>query len=288
MNYRYRTRTVKLTILCLVALIVLAGCSSTRMAYRYADWGVVWWVEDYVTLSRAQKQQLNQDLDHLKQWHCSTELPRYSAWLEELESDMATGTPDTDTIVYHQQQLLGFVPELLDEVVPVAVNLLASLSDAQVAELARNMSKDQDKLEQEMLAGNPEQTARARAERTAERVERWLGSLNEQQQALVEQWSADRGQQTDIWLQGRKHWQKALLKALENRGQPGFDDTIRELVVNSENARGPEYQAMMAESQQTMANLMHSLIQAGNQQHQEHLQARARKLNQDFTALTCS
>lgn len=288
MDQRHRTKTLKLTTLSLVALFVLAGCSSTRMAYRYADWGVVWWVEDYVTLSRAQKQQLNQDLDSLRQWHCSTELPRYRAWLDELEADIADGAPDIDTIEYHQQQLLVFVPDLLDRVVPVAVNLLASLSDDQVTELARNMAEDQAELEQEMLGGNQNQTASARAERTTKRVERWLGSLNGEQQSLVEEWSADRGQQTEIWLQGRKNWQQALLETLEGRNQPGFDATIRELVVNSENARGPEYQAMMTESQQAMANLMHSLIQAGDQQHREHLQARANKLNQDFTALTCS
>ncbi|WP_431474847.1 DUF6279 family lipoprotein [Marinobacter sp. KM021] len=288
MDQRHRTKTLKLTTLSLVALFVLAGCSSTRMAYRYADWGVVWWVEDYVTLSRAQKQQLNQDLDSLRQWHCSTELPRYRAWLDELEADIADGAPDIDTIEYHQQQLLVFVPDLLDRAVPVAVNLLASLSDDQVTELARNMAEDQSELEQEMLAGDPQQTAKARAERTAKRVERWLGSLNGQQQALVEEWSADRGRQTEIWLQGRENWQQALLETLENRGQPGFEGAIRELVVNSEEARGPEYQAMMTESQQAMANLMHELIQAGDQQHREHLQARASKLNQDFTALTCS
>tara|TARA_Y100001973_G_C5095636_1_gene279864 strand:- start:88 stop:864 length:777 start_codon:yes stop_codon:yes gene_type:complete len=258
------------------------------MAYRYADWGVVWWVEDYVTLSRAQKQQLNQDLGSLRQWHCSTELPRYRAWLDELEADIADGAPDIDTIEYHQEQLLVFVPDLLDRAVPVAVNLLASLSDEQVTELARNMAEDQAELEQEMLGGNQNQTASARAERTTKRVERWLGSLNEEQQSLVEDWSADRGQQTEIWLQGRKNWQQALLETLEGRNQPGFDATIRELVINSENARGPEYQAMMTESQQAMANLMHELIQAGDQQHREHLQARASELNQDFTALTCS
>ncbi|KXO09592.1 MULTISPECIES: DUF6279 family lipoprotein [Marinobacter] len=288
MDQRHRTKTLKLTTLSLVVLFVLAGCSSTRMAYRYADWGVVWWVEDYVTLSRAQKRQLNQDLDSLLKWHCSTELPRYRAWLDELEADIADGAPDIDTIEYHQQQLLVFVPDLLDRAVPVAVNLLTSLSDDQVTELARNMAEDQAELEQEMLGGDPQQTAKARAERTAKRVERWLGSLNGQQQALLEEWSADRGQQTEIWLQGRKNWQKALLETMKGRDQPGFDEAIRELVINSENARGPEYQAMMRESRLAMANLMRALIQAGDQQHREHLQARASKLNRDFTALTCS
>ncbi len=279
---------LRLVAITLTAALVLAGCSSTKMAYRYADWGVVWWVEDFVNLDRDQKRQLNQDLDALRQWHCSAELPRYSAWLEELEADVASGPPDVDTITYHQQRLMGFVPDLLNKALPVAVNLLQSLSDEQVDELVQNMVRDQEELEQEMLAGDADETAQARADRTAERVERWLGDLNAEQQSLVQQWSSNRGQQTEIWLQGRRNWQQALLTTLDSRDQPGFADSIKDLVVNSEQARGPEYQAMMEESQQALTSLMHDLIQAGDQQHQEHLQARADKLNRDFIALTCS
>lgn len=285
---RLRIKPLRWIALTLIAALVLAGCSSTRLAYRYADWGVVWWVEDYVSLDREQKQQLNRDLDSLHQWHCSAELPRYSAWLDQLEADVASGPPDVDTIHYHQQQLLEFVPGLLTEALPIAVNLLQSLSDQQVAELARNMAKDQEELEQEMLAGNSDEMAQARAERTEKRVERWLGDLNTKQQTLVQHWSANRGEQTEIWLQGRRNWQQALLATLEDRDQPDFTASIRELVVNSEQARGPEYQAMMEESQQAMTSLMHDLIQAGDRRHREQLQARANKLNRDFTALTCA
>lgn len=269
-------------------LFLLAGCSSTKLAYRYADWGVVWWVEDYVSLTSKQKNTLSRDLDALRQWHCSAELPRYSAWLDEFEADVASGAPDVETLEYHQQQLMAFVPGLLTQALPIAINLLQSLSDEQIAELSRNMAKDQSELEQEMLAATTAETAKARAERTAERVERWLGDLNIEQHTLVQHWSANRGQQTEIWLQGRKNWQQALLRVLEDRDHPGFADSIRDLVINSERARGPAYQAMMADSQQALTSLMHDLIQAGDNTHREQLQAEANKLNRDFTALTCS
>jgi len=277
-----------LVIISALIMLFLAGCSSTTLAYRYADWGIVWWVEDYVTLTSDQEDTLNRDLNALREWHCAAELPRYSAWLDELEADIADGTPDVETIHYHQQQLMAFVPTLLEEAVPVAVNLLKTLSDEQVAELARNMAQGQQELEQDMLAGTPEATARARAERTAERVERWLGSLNEKQLTRVQQWSADRGRQTEVWLESRENWQQAFLAALDRRNDPAFPNLLEELIVNPERARGPEYQAMMKESQNAMADLMHDLLQTGDQQHTQHLQAKASDLNGDFTVLTCS
>ena len=275
-------------VLILVLAFGLVGCSSTKVAYRYADWGIVWLVEDYVSLTADQKQQLNNDIAQLRQWHCSAELPRYQAWLDELESDVSNNPPDQATVEYHQQQLFSFFPSLLERATPVATNLLSSLSDEQVQELADNMAQSQREMEEEFLADSPEATAEARADRTAERVERWLGELNSEQRNIVRQWSANRGAQTEIWLQGRRNWQLALLEILEGRDEPTFEAELEYLILNSEEVRGEAYKAMMAESRVAMASLMHDLIQAGDNTTLAHLQNRAVELNNDFEALTCS
>ena len=277
----------KSALLAAFLLLFLAGCSSTKTAYRFADWGIVWWVEDYVTLTSEQSARLDTDLANLKQWHCSAELPRYTGWLTQLEADLITGVPDRDTVRYHQQRLLAFIPELMGQATPVAVNLLEDLSDRQVRELAGNMAENQRELEQEMLAGSPEQTAKARAQRTRERLENWLGDLNNDQQAIVNNWSADRGRQTEIWLQGRQNWQDTLIDALEERNEPGFAARIENLLVNYEQARGPAYQAMSAESQAAMAELLHHVLAAGDAGHRQYLVNRIQGLNGDFSELAC-
>jgi len=282
------TRFAKPFALILVLAFVLVGCSSTKVAYRYADWGIVWWVEDYVSLTADQKQQLNSDIAQLRQWHCSAELPRYQAWLDELESDVSNNPPDQATVEYHQQQLFSFFPSLLERATPVATNLLSSLSDEQVKELADNMAQSQREMEEEFLADSPEATAEARAERTAERVERWLGDLNAEQRDIVQQWSANRGAQTEIWLQGRRNWQLALLEILERRNEPTFEAELEYLIMNSDEVRGEAYESMMAESRVAMSSLMHKLILAGDEATLAHLENRAVELNNDFEALTCS
>ncbi len=283
-NYALKQRTL----LALLVVVLVAGCSSTKLAYRYADWGIVWWVEDYITLTGDQKQQLNRDIETLRQWHCSAELPRYRVWLDELEADVAEGPPSETTVAYHQEQVFDFFPSLLEKATPVAVNLLSSLSDEQVRELATNMEESQQDMEQEFLADSPQATAEARAERTAERVERWLGDLSEDQHNIVHDWSASRGSQTEIWLQGRRNWQLALLDVLENRSEPTFPQQLEALILNSEEVRGEAYQAMMRESRVAMADLMHKLIQAGDRTTLTHLQGRAEELNSDFKTLSCA
>lgn len=281
---------VRIAALLLITLMLVTGCSSTRLAYRYADWGTVWWVEDFITLTKQQKQQkqqLNADIDNLKQWHCSAELPRYQAWLNNLRSELASGKPSPTEINVYQTQLLTFFPPLMQQITPGAINLLSSLSDEQVRELAGNMEDNQREMEDEFLAGNAETIAKTRAERTAERAERWLGSLNGSQQDVINNWSENRTGQTRIWLEGRKTWQKTLLAALDNRNEAGFEETITELVNNPEAGRGEAYAKRMDESMQTMSSLIQDLLQESQPSHLEHLDGRAAELSDDFKALTC-
>lgn len=268
--------------------LLVAGCSSTKLAYRYADWGIVWWVDDYIPMTGEQEAQLEQDVLTLRDWHCSTELPRYSEWLSELNQDVRSGKLNKATVSHHQEQLFSFFPPLADRAKPLATRLLSSLSDEQVRQLADNMADSQAEMEEEFLAEDLEQTRQARAERTRERVERWLGSLNDTQTDIVKRWSDARGRQTEIWLQGRKNWQQALLDSLDKRKEDGFAQQIDYLIDNNDEVRGPEYQQMMANSRESMANLMTNLLQEADQQQLDHLLERASSLRGDFNTLACT
>ncbi|PXX90295.1 DUF3549 domain-containing protein [Marinobacter vulgaris] len=271
----------------LLSFLVLTGCSSTKLAYRYADWGIVWWVDDYVPMTSQQESRLEQDIRDLRQWHCSTELPLYSQWLGQLKSDVRAGNLDQSVIAGHQETLFAFFQPLVNRAKPAVTGLLASLSDEQVQQLAANMENSQEELEAEFLGDSPEETRAARAERTGERVERWLGSLNERQRKTVNAWSDARGEQTKIWLEGRRNWQQALLEALEQRRSEDFADRISYLIDNNEEVRGDRYQQMMSESRMAMAALMADLLQQADQRHLDHLVDRATELEKDFDTLAC-
>lgn len=117
-----------LTVVVLLA-VLLSACSSTRLAYRFADRGVVWWLDDYVTLTREQKSDLRRDLRDMRGWHCESELPRYAAWLEELRTEIRASELPPERIGYYQSQAVDFVPPITQQLLPAVTGLLASLSD---------------------------------------------------------------------------------------------------------------------------------------------------------------
>lgn len=280
-------KTCKLALL-ITIFFALASCSSTKLAYQYADRGIVRWVDDYISMTDDQEDQLKHDIGDLLDWHCREELPRYSRWLAELKKDVRSGHLQNSRVTYHQERFLAFTSSLVDRAKPAVKHLLSILSDKQVEELADNMAESQVKLEDEFLADDPGQTRQARTERTKKRIERWLSTLNGPQDSILEQWSSNRGRQTEIWLEGRRTWQNELLEALEQRRGVGFNRALDYLIENYDELRGPEYQQMMAESRFSMAGLLTALLEEADQQQLDFLLERAASLRDDFTDLACT
>jgi len=61
---------------CIVAalLLLLAACSSLRLAYNNGDTLLYWWLDAYVDFDSGQKGEVKQDIDDLFRWHRKTQL----------------------------------------------------------------------------------------------------------------------------------------------------------------------------------------------------------------------
>ena len=269
----------------LLAAGLLVGCSSTRLSYQFADRGVVWWVEDYVDLAGAQEDALRDDLRELRDWHCQTQLPRYSDWLGQLRQETARGTLPPPRIDWHREQVSQFLEPLAERLVPVAARLLTSLSDAQVNQLVASMEEQQAEYRQEYLRDDTPEDA---ADRVRERAERWLGTLNDRQQRIVRQWVAGREGATEAWLEGRQNWQEAFAQLLQARHQPDFHDRLRDMIVNYPRYQGEGHRARAQRNAGDVVRLTHDLLVAADDDHWQHLQDETTDLRQDVIALTCA
>ena len=68
--------------------LLAAGCTMS-FTYNHLDWLIPWYVDDYVDLSRQQRQLLQGQLGPVLQWHREEELERYLELLDQIEADLA-------------------------------------------------------------------------------------------------------------------------------------------------------------------------------------------------------
>lgn len=270
--------------LCLTVLVLLAGC-SVQMAYNNLDRLARWSLSDYVDLNRAQRDYFDAHFAELWGWHRSNHLPRYADFLEAAPSRLIDTTGEA-TMRALVNQVYGWAAEIESRAMPMAAELLASLSDEQVARLAEALEESNRELaepEQDV----PLEQAQARwREEYADRFSDFAGRLTPVQKAhLAERATAYRPELV-LRADYRRRWQRDLLALLSLRDHPdALERGLRQLAAHRELYYGHEL-ARIHEHNNTLAReLSVWLINSLSDRQRERFVNRLLELADDFREL---
>ena len=242
MNLKYLTTLV-------IAALLLSGC-SIKMAYNNLDRLVRWGVSDYVDLNREQKAVLNREIKQFQYWHRVNHLPEYAAYMEVLASTM------TDTVSVEQmrgifEQVTVWAEEVEEEVTPLIVKMMISLTDDQVAELparleASNLEIAEPELDDDLVAAQA-----LWAEDLEDSLKQFVGRLSPSQRAYIERRSAGYQPERVLWAEYRRRFQTDLLALLSKRSEEKvFASGYRDLVAKRESYYGDELSAVFEHNEQ--------------------------------------
>lgn len=269
-------------------VLLITACSANRLAYNNLDWLIGWKVDDYVSLTGDQKSWLARRTDEHLAWHCDSELPQYLPVLDGLEASLLTDNLEADTLTGKLPAVENAVDQLLGEIAPTISGLLSQLDDRQIQELSSNLEKKQAELEEKY--GEPDLTTqyRERMERAQERLEDWLGPLEDEQYARLADWAAQLQGHNSIWLENRQAWQLAFTAVLEERKRPGFDQQVLQLLIEREDYWTAEYRRIADRNREEGARLAADLMQLATAGQRTHLSEKIDRLRADIIALQCS
>lgn len=232
--------------LALFFLLTLTACTA-RLSYTFADWIIEWMITDYVSLEKAQKQQLKKTIDKHLAWHKQTQVAAYRDWLIEFREQAESGL-NRQWLTDWSGQLTVFWQDLALEVTPDSISFLQSFSDQQVAEMIAKIDKSQQELIEEYLDPDVEKRSAERAERTEDFVRRLLGKLTRQQRDQIAQWNLESGDSTALWLANREQWTRRFEQAMYNRKGEQFDDEITLLFAYQEQLWTEQYRLSIEEN----------------------------------------
>ena len=140
-----------------VLISLLIGCSP-KMLYPRLDWILPWYVEDYITLDRHQTNDVNSRLSLQLDWHCRTQLTQYAEFLRLIQQDVSNGEQSLslERLRYYNLRLTRYWDNLILRIGPDIVDVIASTSDQQIAELFENLEKNNRKKEKKYVELPPE------------------------------------------------------------------------------------------------------------------------------------
>jgi hypothetical protein len=275
-------------IVILLAVLMLGGC-STKFAYKNADWLVHWFIDDYVDLTRTQKDQFDADFANWLSWHKQTQLPLYLAHFEELTSDIATQNISIARMEYHQEKARDHWVRVRSHVTPDLVKLAATMSDEQVDDFFTALEKENKKDEKERLerAERSEEKRRDRwIKRNIDNLENWLGKLNDEQITLIENRYDNFTSNGMLWIDYRRRYQAAMREVFDvpDRGE-AFAQAMLTLLNDPDVYRSDEMQTRSAANEEASRYYLLSLFTYSTDKQRQHLIKEINKWRDDVVDL---
>ncbi len=258
--------TRKLIAVVLLTLLV-AGCTMS-FTYNHLDWLIPWYVDDYVDLSRQQRQLLQGQLGPVLQWHREEELERYLEILDQIEADLA-GEVSAAQVRSWADEIIAAVERVEENMVSVALQFGATLSDEQLAEFMESVWDEHREYEEDFLGRTDEEYVEENAENLEELLERFTGRLNDGQKAILLQ-AAESLQRFDaVWVEDHEKWLNTLGPLLQRK--PGWEDAIREAYANRTRQRSPQYTQLLEYNMEVVSQAIADVLNRLSDRQRKHV-----------------
>ena len=253
----------------LVIACVLAGC-TTSFVYNHLDSLITWYVDDYVDLTSAQKQQLKYELQPALNWHRQEELQKNIELLETIRSDVEQQV-EVETVAIWTEELLQSFRRIQLNLVNAALEFGNTLSDEQMQEFITSVREKQTERKKEYLSRTDEEYIEDSYERLEDRLSGYLGRLNEQQELELQQ-AVTRLQRLDkIWLADRDNWLNRMAPLLQR--EPGWQSEIRMMFAERETYRSEEYRRVFGHNLDVINQAITRILNLRNDKQQRILVA---------------
>lgn len=269
----------------IAVLLVLAACSTIKLAYRNVDLYLVWKADEYFSLDDPQAASLKAGLNATTAWHRSEELTRYSAVLLEARERVGR-TISEDDIDWLLSSARKRYEALAGYAAPRAAQVLSSLSPAQIAHFEEALRRENEVFSAEYVDVSVEAQRRQRYDRTMDLVQEWIGPLSPVQRARIEQLSADIPLTYALRLQDRQRRQRALIELLTRpQTTESLTPELEAWMLKWDHGRSAEYEGLAQTVQQQTVVMVIELEHSLSPTQRAHVQARLERYARDFDSM---
>lgn len=265
-----------------VAVVLLAGCSSTKFAYNRLDFILPWYLGRYVDLDAGQSDWFDTRIEALLARHRAEELPKYVAFLDALNTDLdrpvtlmqVQGYTDTLELAWYRVRDPG-----LEELLALGERLSHEQIDGFIDELR----KRQEKYEKKYLDRSDEEFREDAQGNLRDMLEDYLGRLSDEQDRRVAKTAQALARTDSEWLEERAAWVDEMERLLAR--EPGWQEAIRRTIRNWESQLDETTLAVYDRNTQLVQELIVDVVNARTERQDRRLRNRIGELRDDFSDL---
>lgn len=225
--------------------LLLAACSAVRIGYGNGPQLVWWWLDGYIDFPGQQAAAVKASIERWFEWHRSTQLPEYVAWLASLQPQVSEPHSPAQFCQWNSE-LRNKLEPAIDRALALGADLLPGLGEPQFRHLEQRYAKNLDEMRAEYLQPDPAERRKASVKRAIERVEQIYGPLGEAQREVIAEGVTVSPFDPQAWLEERQRRQRDTVATLRRLTAVQADQdarlaALRALVERSERSPDPAY-----------------------------------------------
>ncbi|SFF60620.1 hypothetical protein SAMN05518865_102118 [Duganella sp. CF458] len=278
------------TCIVLAFAILLAACSSLRLAYNNGDTLLYWWLDAYVDFDSEQKSEVKQDIGEFFRWHRKTQLQDYVQFLQKAQHQLR-GNPTQADLMADYVDIRDRTEALLLRSAPEIAELALSLKPDQLEGMEKKFAKNNAKFRKENMKGDAQDQNKFRYKKSMEQFELWFGDFSDEQEAIIRKASDARPLNNALWLDERMRRQLKIMNLARKimKEQPSKQvatQWIEELIRSGFDRFGfPERKAFFDSYTQGTLELVHTVVRISTPEQKAHAQKRMEGWIKDLNTL---
>ncbi|MDG2268691.1 MAG: DUF6279 family lipoprotein [Alphaproteobacteria bacterium] len=226
----------------ILAVFICISCSTTKVAYNFANVWVVNWFESYFNFRESQRVELEKKLDQFFDWHRKSELPKIVLFLEDFKMRHKDGF-DKDDINWVKSELNLFWERILINAEKDIASFLLTVDDSQIFDMNKNFQEKEDDTLTKQSKMSLVELNQDILRRTYKALENWLGDLEPSQKEKIEIWTQTDPYWVIVKLKNREKFQSDLIELL--RSKDTLKQNIHSWISNPESHWTDEYKAII-------------------------------------------
>lgn len=259
--------------------ILLAACSSLRLAYNNGDTLVYWWLDAYVDFDSAQKAEVKQDIDEFFRWHRKTQLQDYVQLLQKAQRQLR-GNPSQADLMADYVDIRDRTEALLLRSAPDFAEMALSLKPEQLANIEKKFAKNNADFRKKNMKGDAQEQNKYRYKKSMEQFELWFGSFSNEQEDIIRRASDARPLDNALWLDERMRRQLKIMNLArkvmnEHPSKQVATQWAEDLIRSGFDRFGiPERKAFFDNYTESTVALVHTVVRIATPEQKAHAQKR--------------
>lgn len=240
-SIRMKSERIFAAMLMLIAVALLASCSSVRLSYDNAGFLLRVAANRYLALTDEQAADFKARFAALHDWHREQELSRYAVIFQSAGEKLSDGLT-REEVEWAIAALQTRARVLAERAANALAPLLVTLEPAQLAVMEKKFAEDNAGFAKKYLAGDGVKQLQGRAEQIATTLSDWIGELSPVQERLIEGMAKQFPEFPVLRFQERQRWQNEFIALLkENHDARILEPKLRVLLMNWEASYSEEY-----------------------------------------------